>query len=157
MRSGMLRVTFPADEAANLLVEPNAKPGEGFVELRPERREIVGYNPVHRLYQGAGRSAGFSGYFVVRFQDSAAKFGTWCGEAITPDSRQQGKGCNRLGAYVSLKPGLAGPLLVKIRTSFTRIYEGEGKFDAGKNRWGLAGTPKETEAPMWNALQRIRA
>jgi hypothetical protein len=91
MRSVMLRITFPADEAANLLVEPNAKTAEGFVEVRPpERHEIVGYNPVHRVYQGAGQSAGFSGYFVVRFQDSAAKFGTWCGEVIarlTPGSR----------------------------------------------------------------------
>jgi putative alpha-1,2-mannosidase len=77
MRSGMLRITFPADVGANLLVEPNAKPGEGFVEVRPERREIVGYNPVHRLYQGAGQSAGFSGYFVVRFQGPVAKLGTW--------------------------------------------------------------------------------
>src|SRR5258708_39565402 len=119
MRSGMLRITFSADEAANLLVEPNAKPGEGFVEVRPERHEIVGYNPVHRLYHGAGQSAGFSGYFVVRFQGPVAKLGTWCGEAITPDSRQQGEGCNRLGAYVSLEPGLARPVLVKMGTILT--------------------------------------
>jgi hypothetical protein len=56
MRSGMLRITSPAGEAANLLVDPNAKPGEGFVEVRRERHEIVGYNPVHRLYQGASRA-----------------------------------------------------------------------------------------------------
>jgi predicted alpha-1,2-mannosidase len=155
MRSGMLRITFPADEAANLLVEPNAKPGEGFVELRPERHEIVGYNPVHRLYQGAGQSAGFSGYFVVRFQDSAAKFGTWCGEAITPDSRQQGKGCNRLGAYVSLKPGLARPTLVKIGTSFTSIDAAEKNLDAENNGWDFDGTRKDTEAAWRTLLQRI--
>src|SRR5258708_14339359 len=91
MRSGMLRITFSADEAANLLVEPNAKPGEGFVEVRPERHEIVGYNPVHRLYQGAGHSAGFSGYFAGRFQDPQAKLGPWCAEAIQPDSSSSGK------------------------------------------------------------------
>jgi predicted alpha-1,2-mannosidase len=155
MRSGMLRITFPADKGANLLVEPNAKRGQGFVEVMPERHEIVGYNPVHRLYQGAGQSAGFSGYFVVRFQDSAAKFGTWCGEVITPDSRQQGKGCNRLGAYVSLKPGLAGPILVKIGTSFTSIDEAEGNLDAENNGWDFDGTRKDTEAAWRTLLQRI--
>jgi putative alpha-1,2-mannosidase len=155
MRSGMLRITFPADEAANLLVEPNAKPGEGFVEVRPERREIVGYNPVHRLYQGAGQSAGFSGYFVVHFRDSAVKFGTWCGEVIAPDSRQQGKGCNRLGAYVSLKPGLAHPMLVKLGTSFTSIEEAEANLDAENNGWDFDGTRKATETAWRTLLQRI--
>jgi predicted alpha-1,2-mannosidase len=158
MRSGMLRITFPAGDAANLLVEPNAKPGEGFVEVRPERHEIVGYNPVHRLYQGAGQSAGFSGYFVVRFQGwagSAAKFGTWCGEAITPDSRQQGKGCNRLGAYVSLKQGLARPILVKIGTSFTSIEEAEANLDAENDGWDFDGTRRAAETAWRTLLQRI--
>ena len=155
MRSGMLRITFPAGEAANLLVEPNAKPGEGFVEVRPERHEIVGYNPVHRLYQGAGRSAGFSGYFVVRFQASAAKFGTWCGDTITPDSRQQGKGCNRLGAYISLKPGLARPILVKTGSSFTSIEEAENNLDAENNGWDFEGTRRAAEAAWRTLLERI--
>jgi predicted alpha-1,2-mannosidase len=155
MRSGMLRITFPADVGANLLVEPNAKPGEGFVEVRPERYEIVGYNPVHRLYQGAGQSAGFSGYFVVRFQGPVAKLGTWCGEAITPDSRQQGKGCNRLGAYVSLEPGLARPMLVKIGTSFTSIEEAEDNLDAENNGWDFDGTRRAAETAWRTLLQRI--
>jgi predicted alpha-1,2-mannosidase len=155
MRSGMLRITFPADEAANLLVEPNAKPGEGFVEVRPERHEIVGYNPVHRLYQGAGQSAGFSGYFVVRFQGSVTKLGTWCGEAITPDSRKQGKGCNRLGAYVSFEPGSARQILVKIGTSFTSIEEAENNLDAENNGWNFDNTQKAAETAWRKLLQRI--
>jgi predicted alpha-1,2-mannosidase len=158
MRSGMLRITFPAEEAANLLVEPNAKSGEGFVEVRPERNEIVGYNPVHRLYQGAGQSAGFSGYFVVRFQASAAsvaKFGTWCGETITPDSRQQGKGCNRLGAYVSLNPGSAPQILVKVGTSFTSIEEAANNLDEENNGWNFDGTQRAAEIAWRSLLQRI--
>jgi predicted alpha-1,2-mannosidase len=155
MRSGMLRVAFPADETANLLVEPNAKPGEGFVEIRPEWHEIVGYNPVHRLYQGAGLSAGFSGYFVVRFQGSVAKLGTWCGEAITPDSRKQGNGCNRLGAYVSFAPGSARPILVKIGTSFTSIEEAKNNLDAENDGWDFDNTRKAAETAWRTLLQRI--
>ena len=60
-RSGMLRMTFPEMTDANILIEPNAKPLEGYVQVRVDRNEIVGYNPVHRLYQGAGKLAGFSG------------------------------------------------------------------------------------------------
>ena len=155
MRSGMLRITFPAGETANLLVEPNAKPGEGFVEVKLERHEIVGYNPVHRLYQGAGQSAGFSGYFVVRFQGPVAKLGTWCGEAIMPDSMQQGKGCNRLGAYVSLETGSVRQILVKIGTSFTSIEEAENNLDAENNGWDFDGTRRAAETAWRTLLQRI--
>jgi predicted alpha-1,2-mannosidase len=155
MRSGMLRITYPAGEAANLLIEPNAKPGEGFVEIMPERNEIIGYNPVHRLYQGAGQSAGFSGYFVVRFQGSIAKLGTWCGETIRQGSRQQGKGCNRLGAYVTLKPGSGRPTLVKVGTSFTSIEEATKNLGAENKGWDFDGTRRAAESAWHMLLQRI--
>ena len=34
-------------------------------ELILRKKEITGYNPVHRIYQGYGKSAGFSGHFVT--------------------------------------------------------------------------------------------
>jgi len=154
-RSGMLRITFPAGADAHLLVEPNAKPGEGFVEVRPERRELVGYNPVHRLYQGAGQPAGFSGYFVVRFREPVTKFGTWCGETVTPDSRQQGKGCNRLGGYISLAKGSGQPVLVKVGTSFTSIEEAEKNLDAENSGWNFDQTRLVAERSWRSLLQRI--
>jgi predicted alpha-1,2-mannosidase len=155
MRSGMLRITFPAGKLGNLLVEPNAKPGEGFVEVRLGQHEIAGYNPVHRMYQGAGQSAGLSGYFVARFQGPVTKLGTWCGVAITPDSRQQGKGCNRLGAYVSFKPGSSGQILVEVGTSFTSIEEAEKNLDAENDGWDFDGTRRAAETEWRTLLQRI--
>lgn len=155
MRSGMLRISYPAGEVANLLVEPNAKPGEGFIEVKPERHEIVGYNPVHRLYQGAGQSAGFSGYFVVQFQGSVEKFGTWCGETVTADSKLEGKGCNRLGSYVSIKPGPARQVLVKVGTSFTSIEEAEKNLNEENSGWDFDGIRQTTEAAWRTLLQRI--
>jgi hypothetical protein len=44
----MLRITFPAREPHHLLVQPNARAGQGFVEVRAAQHEIVGYNPVER-------------------------------------------------------------------------------------------------------------
>ena len=48
-RSGMFRITTPAGAELSILIEPNSKPNEGFVEIDPKRREIAGYNPVHRI------------------------------------------------------------------------------------------------------------
>ena len=40
---------------------------QGKIWFDEYKNEIIGYNPVHRLYQGRGESAGFSGWFVIRF------------------------------------------------------------------------------------------
>ena len=66
-RCGLLRFSFENTDEHFILLEPNSDEGQGYVEILPEKGEIVGYNPVHRIYQGAGQSAGFSGYFVVQF------------------------------------------------------------------------------------------
>lgn len=50
-----------------ITVQVNSDEGEAVVEVDPEAREVRGSNPVHRIYQGKGKPAGFSGHFVVRF------------------------------------------------------------------------------------------
>jgi predicted alpha-1,2-mannosidase len=150
-RTGMLRITFPENAQASILVEPNSKPGEGYVQIRSEDHEIVGYNPVHRLYQGAGQSAGFSGYFVVRFQRPFARYGTWCGEQIHKEQKEQDSGCNRLGAYAVFSPSSRQELLVKIGTSFTSIEEAEKNLNAENNDWNFEKIQHEAEA-AWNAM-----
>ena len=154
-RSGMLRITFPSGVDAHLLVEPNVKPGDGFVEIRPELHEIAGYNPVRRLYQGAGQPAGFSGYFVVRFREPVKTFGTWCGEKVTAGSHQQGAGCKRLGGYVSFGQGDGQPVLVKIGTSFTSLAEAEKNLDTENSGWDFDRTRLTAETAWRTLLQRI--
>jgi predicted alpha-1,2-mannosidase len=155
MRSGMLRLTFPAGAVANLLVDSNAKPGEGFVEIRAKQHEIVGYNPVHRLYQGAGKSAGFSGYFVVRFREEIAGFGTWCGEAVHANQAEQGSGCARLGGYVSFGSGVKQSVLVKVGTSFTSMEEAEKNLDTENPGWDFDVTERAAEGAWRTLLNRI--
>ena len=66
-RAGILRFRFTKAGQAWILVQANSRRGEGQVRIDAARREISGFNPVHRLYAGAGKPAGFSGYFVARF------------------------------------------------------------------------------------------
>ena len=59
-RAGFLRFTFPATDAAWVLVQPNNTPraahtsGDAYVRVIPERCEIVGYNPAFRYSMRAG-------------------------------------------------------------------------------------------------------
>jgi predicted alpha-1,2-mannosidase len=67
VRSGMMRFTFPGKTGGFILIRMNSDRKAGKVWIDEQRKEIVGYNPVFRLYQGRGQSAGFSGYFVIKF------------------------------------------------------------------------------------------
>jgi len=153
-RSGMLRITFPKQATPSILVEPNAKPGEGFIEVHAEKQEIVGYIPVHRLYQGSSRSAGFSGYFVARFQQPFQKYGTWCGREIHEDNDQQKGGCSRLGAYATFA-ATKTPVLVKVGTSFTSLEEAARNLDAEESGWDFNAVRQKTEAAWKERLNRI--
>jgi predicted alpha-1,2-mannosidase len=150
VRSGMMRITFPAGAAGSVLLQPNTKPGEGFVELHPKEQEIVGYNPVRRYYVGTGLPANFSGYFVARFSAPFKAQGTWCDKELEPNNPHREGGCRQLGAYASFAPG-DGPLLVKIGTSFTSLDEAARNLDAEQRGWDFAAMEAKTEA-NWKKL-----
>ncbi len=67
VRSGMMRFTFPGKSGSFIMIRMNSDEKEGKIFMNPEKTEITGYNPVHRIYQGRGQRAGFSGYFVIKF------------------------------------------------------------------------------------------
>ncbi len=66
-RSGILRFTFPGNGQACIIIRSNSDEKQGRIWFDSLNNEIAGINPVHRIYQGWGGSAGFSGWFVVRF------------------------------------------------------------------------------------------
>ncbi|MCR4957288.1 MAG: GH92 family glycosyl hydrolase [Prevotella sp.] len=68
--SAIMRVTPLADGPLTITIEANSDEMEGKVAVDRERHEVYGYNPVHRIYQGWGESAGFSGHFVMAFNDT---------------------------------------------------------------------------------------
>ena len=61
---------FRFDDCEYLRVTVISDEGEGALERPSEgSREISGSNPVHRIYQGSGKPAGFSGHFTVVADD----------------------------------------------------------------------------------------
>ncbi|WP_263357938.1 GH92 family glycosyl hydrolase [Acidicapsa ligni] len=155
-RSGMLRISFPKGAKANLLVEPNVKPGEGYIQIRRDSNEIVGYNPVHRLYQGNGKSAGFSGYFVARLQRPFAEYGVWCDSEVSKMQSEQKVGCKRFGAYITFPDWKGGALLVKVGTSFTSLEEARKNLDAENQGWDFERVQRSAEKEWRTLLDRIQ-
>lgn len=155
-RAGVLRITFPAGADATLVLQPNAKAGEGSVTLFPERGEIVGSNPAHRIYQGLGESAGFSGYFVIRFDKPLGEYGTWCDAANHAASTHQQDGCKHLGAYVALgKSSAARTVIVRVGTSFTSIDEARRNLDEEQANASFDDVLAKTQHTWEEMLHRI--
>lgn len=66
VRSAIIRLSYPERTEGYLLIRMNSDEKEGKVWIDWEKNEIVGFNPVHRIYQGWGKPAGFSGWFVIK-------------------------------------------------------------------------------------------
>lgn len=128
-RCGLLRFTFQNEGDGHLVVNPNSDEGEGFVQVIPEKNEIVGYNPVHRIYQGWGKPAGFSGYFVMRMKKTASEYGVYSGDQIFERKTTLSKQPN-LGGYFSFSVKKGEQVLVKIGTSFVSIDQARKNLDA---------------------------
>lgn len=118
-RCGMMQFTMEKTDSLYLLIKANSDYHEGFINIDSKAGEIWGYNPAHRIYQGWGKSAGFSGYFVIRFEKSLSKTGTFLNEKISKaDSIHNNAGA---GIYAGFKLNKGEKLTIRIGTSFTSV------------------------------------
>ncbi len=156
-RSAIFRFSYDADGRGHIVVNPNSDEGQGFVEVDTVRREIRGYNPVHRIYQGWGEPAGFSGYFVVRLAADVdiAGFGTFCGDSVQPGQNSLAN-ASGIGAYISFEAGRGRQVLVKAASSFTSHDAAVANLEAEIPGWDFDSVRAES-ARQWNErLSRVR-
>lgn len=70
-RSAIFRFTYQNPDSAYLVITVNSDEGEGEIGIDVNTRVVWGKNPVHRIYQGWGEPAGFSGWFVLKVENNA--------------------------------------------------------------------------------------
>ena len=70
-----------------LVVNPNSDEAQGTITVDPARGEIYGSNPVHRIYQGKGEPAGYSGHFTVTLDRPITDYGVYTGSTSLPGLR----------------------------------------------------------------------
>jgi putative alpha-1,2-mannosidase len=100
--AAMLRITPEKDGPVHIIVNHNSDEGEGVIDLR--EKTVCGYNPVHRIYQGWGEKAGFSGHFLLKYTDEIVDSGK--------DST-----C----AWLTFEGKAHQPILLTMASSFTSI------------------------------------
>lgn len=132
--SGIFRLNYPKGRAAWLVITPNSDEGQGFIEIDVRKRQIRGYNPVHRIYQGKGKSAGFSGYFVIEFLNAIDTFGMYHEHRLF-HKRKVISDSKNIGAYIRFRPSGGMPVMVRVGTSFTSIEAAEANLRKEINHW----------------------
>lgn len=158
-RSAIFRFTYNDSGDAFLIVNPNSDEGQGFIEIDPVRKQIRGYNPVHRIYQGWGEPAGFSGYFVIEYQDTPTEVGTFRGDTLYAKQTSI-KGGTAIGAYLRFKlkgakNGAKPVITVKAASSFTSIAAAEANLKAEIPHWNFNQTRSELTAIWEKQLSKI--
>ncbi len=157
-RAGFLRFHFRQKEAAFLVIEPNSDEGEGYVEIRPEQKEVVVYNPVHRIYQGAGQPAGFSGFYVLQFEKSFKSYGTWKSNSVqSGDKQAKGEGRRQsVGAYLEFEAEENLVVNVRVGSSFTDWEGAQRNLTSELPHWDF-GQVKQNAEQAWNReLEKVK-
>jgi len=124
-RTGIFRFTYDKAGKGYLIVQPNSDEGEGYLEYDEVKNEIRGYNPIHRIYQGWGEPAGYSGYFIIKLGIPVNDFGAFKGDSIFKGEKFITKKKN-IGLYIGYQVKKKEQFEVVVGTSFTG-FEGARK------------------------------
>ena len=111
--SAILRITPERDELVHIVVNHNSDEREGYIEIDKEKKVIYGYNPVHRIYQGWGEKAGFSGHFLLKFTEPIVDCGS-----------------DSLCAWVTFRGRAHKPIKLRAASSFTSREGAERNMEA---------------------------
>jgi len=149
-RCGLFQFTFENSGEAHIIVNPNSDEAEGFIQINADKNEISGYNPVHRIYQGWGEKAGFSGYFVVQLNKRSNKFGVYQNEKKL-EGNTQISNLENIGAYISFMVEKGETIEAKIGTSFTSIEQARKNLEAETKGLDFAKA-KENLKDNWEKL-----
>ncbi|MCD8176324.1 MAG: GH92 family glycosyl hydrolase [Tannerellaceae bacterium] len=154
-RAALLRFTFDRDTTAWFVFNPNSDENVGVVKILPDEQKIYLENPVHRIYQGWGEEAGFSGFNVVSFEKKPASYGVYAGETIhegvTEIAHQPA-----LGGYIGFDVKAGEELLFRIGTSFTGEAGAEKNMLAEIPESNFEKVRKQTEEVWEQALGQIK-
>ncbi len=153
-RAGFMRFVFKSETKNYLVIQPNSDEGEGYIKVDLEKKEIVGYNPVHRIYQGSGKPAGFSGHFIIQWQGDVTGAGVFRDKEVFASQYEikGNKKRDQVGAFLELN---GKELLVRIGTSFSNEEKALENLKAEIDHWDILKTKEEAKAAWNKALGKV--
>ena len=124
---------FRFDDCEYLRITVISDEGEGVLERPADgSREISGSNPVHRIYQGSGKRAGFSGHFTVVTDEDFEVVEYVPGETVLVRFRTEGLH------------------IVKAASSFKSVEGARANLEAEIPGWDFYSVKMDLDS-VWNA------
>jgi predicted alpha-1,2-mannosidase len=128
-RCGIMRFTFEREGEGHIIINPNNETDKGYIRILRDKGEIVGYNPVYKIYQGRGQAAGFSGYFDVKIEKRLDNFGVYSGDEII-NHQVMIEDKPNIGAFISFRVKKGEKIIIKVGTSFVSIEEAHKNLES---------------------------
>lgn len=122
LHGAIMRVTPDCDQRVYVVVNPNSDENQGEVWLDSVRNEVYVANPVHRIYQGWGEEAGFSGHLLLSFSKPPVEGDCYIGKYANANATHI-KGMAKTGAWVAFDGKAGQPIEVRMASSFTSLGE----------------------------------
>ncbi len=145
-----------AEKNIYLILYPNSDEGQGSVTIDVRNHLITATNPVHRIYQGWGESAGFAGHYALKYLKVPVEYGVFDGENVYPGQTTIANKEN-IGAYLCFEVTGDEPLLVKAGSSFTDVRGAVCNLEAEIPHWDFDRTCRELKAIWERRLSLMEA
>jgi predicted alpha-1,2-mannosidase len=139
VRSGIMRFTFPGKNRSCAFIRINSDENSGRMWIDKGQNEIALCNPVHRIYQGSGQVAGFSGWFVIRFDKPF--------ELLNKITNNQ---------QIAISFGNQKIVNVRIGTSFTSLENARMNLEKEIPDWDFEKLRKSSEDEWNQTLGKVR-
>lgn len=168
-RAGIFQFTFPKAADAHLIIQgidlnptikhwandftERIKTLKGYVQVNQVAKEITGYNPDRQSAQIAPPMPNFKGYFVIQFSKPFTSYGTYDGNTVTANSKEQYG--TRMGAYIGFATQKGEKVEVRIGTSFISLEQARKNLEievAGKT---FNQVVQATRSVWQNNLSRV--
>jgi len=146
--SAIFRFTFEHADTATFLIQANSDKDLAHILIDTLKNEVSGFNPVHRIYQGWGKPAGFSGNFLIQFDAKMVAYGTIADGKLFP--KQVGISNKKdIAIYVQFILPKSKLIHVKAANSFTSISGARANLDAEIQDWDFEAV-KQKSKESWN-------
>ncbi len=149
LRCGIIRFTMLQDDSLYVLIIPNSDCGKGEVQVIKQSNDITASNPVHRIYQGWGEPAGFSGWCYIKtdrkMSGSASVF-----------SENTGSNHKESGAYAGFYLKKGEQLTLYIGTSFSSAEGARMNLQSEIGNKQFDDIRKEAKAIWQQALSAVK-
>ena len=114
----IMRITPDHDQQVHIVMQTNSDEGEGDALIDLSARRVYGCNPVHRIYQGWGERAGFSGHLLMEYSDTPVDYGTFVADAVEK-GRTAVSGKERSGVWLTFEGKAGQSIVLRMASSFT--------------------------------------